>query len=131
MVVNLLLIGIAGGLGAVARYSTGLLVVKYLPEEQFPWATFTVNMIGCLFFGIIFAATETATHWDSETLTRVRMVLLTGFMGAFTTYSTYAFQSAMLMQDAKWALAFGNIAGQTLIGIVAIFAGLTLGRALF
>lgn len=131
MFLNVLLIGVAGGLGAVARYGTGLLVIRIMPEEHFPWATFTVNMVGCLFFGIIFAATDSATQWDAETLARVRMVLLTGFMGAFTTYSTFAFQSAILMQDAKWGLAFGNIAGQTVIGLIAIFAGLYLGKTVF
>lgn len=131
MLLNLLLIGIAGGLGAVARYSFGLLVIRFVPEEHFPWATFTINMVGCLLFGIIFAATEAATHWEPDTLARVRMVLLTGFMGAFTTYSTYAFQSAILLQDAKWGFALGNIAGQTIIGILTILAGLYLGKALF
>jgi len=76
-------------------------------------------------------ATDTASNWHPDTLARVRMVLLTGFMGAFTTYSTYAFQSAMLLQEAKWGLAIGNIAGQTIIGILAIFAGLYLGKAVF
>ena len=131
MLLNFLLIGFAGGLGAVARYSTGLLVIRYIPEEHFPWATFTINMIGCLLFGIIFSATEAATHWHPDTLARIRMVLLTGFMGAFTTYSTYAFQSAILLQDAKYGLALGNIAGQTIIGLLAIFLGLYLGKALF
>ena len=131
MVLNVLLIALAGGLGAVARYSTGLIVIRIIPEEHFPWATFTVNMIGCLLFGIIFSATDSATQWTPETLARIRMVLLTGFMGAFTTYSTFAFQSAILIQQDKWALAFGNIAGQTVIGILAIFAGLYLGKTVF
>jgi fluoride exporter len=131
VLLNITLIGIAGGLGAIARYSTGLLIIRYLPEEHFPWATFTINMLGCLLFGLIFAATQTTTQYDPETLARIRMVLLTGFMGAFTTYSTYAFQSAIFLQDAKYGLAIGNIAGQTIIGLLAIFAGLYLGKALF
>ncbi|MFP6616314.1 MAG: CrcB family protein [Candidatus Hydrogenedentota bacterium] len=131
MLLNLMLIAVAGGLGAVARYGTGLLVIRFVPEENFPWATFTVNMVGCLLFGIVFAAIEAATHWDPCTLARARMVLLTGFMGAFTTYSTYAFQSVLLIQDAKWGLAVGNIAGQTVIGLLAIFAGLYVGKAVF
>ena len=131
MFLNLLLIAVAGGLGAVARYGTGLLVIRFVPEENFPWATFTVNMTGCLLFGIVFSATGAATHWDPHTLARVRLVLLTGFMGAFTTYSTYAFQSVLLIQDAKWGLAIGNIAGQTVIGVFAVFAGLYVGKAVF
>ena len=131
MILNLLLIGIAGGLGSVARYGTGLLVVRLLPEEHFPWAIFTINMIGCLLFGIVFSGTEAATHWNPDTLARVRMVLLTGFLGAFTTYSTYAFQSAMLLDEAKWGLAMANITGQTVIGMLAIFAGLYVGKAVF
>jgi CrcB protein len=131
VLLNLLLIGIAGGLGAIARYSLGLLVIHYFPEEQFPWATFTVNMLGCLLFGLVFAATESITRWDPDTVARIRMVLLTGFMGAFTTYSTYAFQTATLLQEARWTPALINIAGQTVIGILAIFAGLAIAKAAF
>lgn len=130
MLINLLLIGIAGGLGAVSRFGLGLLVVRFLPEENFPWATFVVNMIGCLAFGLIFAGIELSTHWDPDTKARIRMVILTGFMGAFTTYSTYAFQSAMLLEEAKWLPALFNIAGHTSIGVFAIFTGLWIAKTI-
>ena len=131
MIINLLLIGIAGGLGAVSRFGVGLLVIRFLPEEHFPWATFVVNMLGCLLFGLIFAAIEVSTHWDPDTKARIRMVLLTGFMGAFTTYSTYAFQSAMLLEQAKWMPAILNMVGHTGAGVFLIFAGLWSGKHLF
>ena len=129
MLTNLLLIGIAGGLGAIARYGTGILVEHFLPPKEFPWATFVVNMIGCLFFGIIYAIIE-ASQWDPDTQARVRTITLVGFMGAFTTYSTFAFQSAVLLEQSKWGLALLNIAGQTSLGLVVIFAGLWLGKTL-
>lgn len=130
MLINLLLIAIAGGLGAVARYGTGLLVDRILPEEHFPWAILIINMIGCLLFGVIFTAIESSSHWDPDTKARIRMVLLIGFMGAFTTYSTFAFQSAMLLEQSRWMPAVFNIAGHTVLGISAIFAGLYLGKTI-
>ena len=131
MFINLLLIGIAGGLGAVARFGMGLLVIRFLPEEHFPWATFVINMLGCLLFGLIFAGINASSQWDPDTKARIVMVLLTGFMGAFTTYSTYAFQSAMLLEEARWMPAILNMAGHTGVGVLAIFAGLWLAKAIF
>jgi len=126
---NLLLIGIAGGLGAIARYSTGALVEHYWPKDQFPWGTFIVNMIGCLLFGLVYALTE-ASQWAPDTQERVRLFVLVGFMGAFTTYSTYAFQSAALLEESKWGLALWNIIGHTSIGLLVVFAGIWLGKTM-
>ncbi|MFP6582706.1 MAG: CrcB family protein [Candidatus Hydrogenedentota bacterium] len=125
---NWLLIGMAGGVGALARYGIGELVAKNVPEQHFPWAIFVVNMLGCAFFGLCYVLIDFNETLSPENQQRYRLILLTGFAGAFTTYSTYAFQSAMLIEEGKWTIAFLNIGGHTLIGLLAIFAGTYVGR---
>jgi fluoride exporter len=127
---NWILIGIAGGIGALTRHGIGQGIAKIVPEPQFPWATFVVNMTGCLFFGLAYVLIDDAETLNPETQQRLRLVLLTGFAGAFTTYSTYAFQSAMLLEEGKWGIAFLNIIAQTGIGLLAIFIGTYVARNL-
>jgi len=125
---RILLIALTGGLGALARYGLSGLVRRYnhlLPSgESFPWGTVTVNLVGCLIFGILAASFDRRLSINPET----RIVVLTGFMGAFTTFSTFAFESAQLMRESQWMLAAGNVALQNTVGIAALFLGLALGR---
>jgi CrcB protein len=55
-------------------------------------------------------------------------VILTGFMGAFTTFSTYAFETAQMLADDEWLRAFGNLALENIVGIIAVFLGFAIGR---
>ena len=57
-----------------------------------------------------------------------RVVILVGFMGAFTTFSSFIFDTSQLLEDSQWFLAFGNVALQNVVGLVALFAGLAFGR---
>lgn len=122
---KLLLLGVAGGLGSLARYGTGVLVERHA-TGIFPWPTFIVNMTGCLLFGAFYAFAEQRTGWGGD----VRVIVLTGFMGAFTTYSTFAYQSTELMLEKNLPLALVNIVGQNVLGIVFILLGLELGKAI-
>ena len=120
---RILLLGFAGALGALARYGLALLVQR-LNVTGFPWGTFVINMLGCLAFGFIWALAEERLFISGET----RLILLTGFMGAFTTFSTFMFESSQLMRDSEWAFVVGNVVGQNLLGLLLMFLGLTLGR---
>jgi len=123
---KLLILALAGGLGTLTRYGTGVLVSYWAKDTNFPWAIFTVNMIGCLLFGIVFSFTESKTEWPEE----IRLYALVGFMGAFTTYSTFAFQSAAFIKESQWGLALANVLSQNILGILCVFAGLYLGKIL-
>jgi CrcB protein len=92
--------------------------------HQFPWGTIAVNMTGCFLFGLIWALTEGRFAQSVQS----RLILLTGFMGAFTTFSTYAFETSQLIQNSQYVLAFANGAGQLVIGISVMLIGLALGR---
>ena len=83
-------------------------------------------MIGCLLFGLVYSALEHRLEWSGD----VRGIVLTGFLGAFTTYSTFAFNSGEMIRQSQYAMAAANIASQTLLGILLVFAGLAIGRSL-
>lgn len=123
MWLKLLIVAAGGTLGALARYGLSGLVSRWA-GAAFPWGTFAVNMIGCFCFGVIFAMSEQRLSISPQ----VRLLLLTGFLGAFTTFSTYAFESAQMMRDAQWLPAAGNLIGQTVVGLVLMLGGLKLGQ---
>lgn len=120
---KLLYLALAGGLGALSRYGLAGLVQR-LAGGSFPLGTFAVNILGCFLFGLVWGVLE---HRLGP---QFRVVVLTGFMGAFTTFSTYAFESATLMQHGQWGWALANLAGQNVLGLALLFAGLALGRAI-
>lgn len=116
---------LAGGIGALTRFSLAGLIQRW-SGSSFPLGTFVINIIGCLLFGWIWSLAEERLLISGET----RFILLTGFIGAFTTFSTFAFESSGLLRDSEWLLAAGNILGQTVLGMFAILAGMALGRFL-
>lgn len=120
---RLLLIALAGSLGALARYGLAGLVQNN-SGSSFPWGTVTVNVLGTFLFGFVWSLADERLLISAET----RLIVLTGFMGAFTTFSTFMFETGTLMQDDQWFLAVGNLAVQLVAGIVCLFLGLAAGR---
>lgn len=116
---------IAGGFGVLARFGLGGVIQRWY-GSTFPIGTFVINVLGCLLFGVIWSLAEERLVISSET----RFILLTGFMGAFTTFSTFAFETSGLMRDSEWLLAMSNVLGQTLLGLVAVVGGMAIGRLL-
>ena len=121
----LLAVALAGAVGTLMRWGIGT-AVQHLAGGAFPRGVFLINMAGCLLFGLVVALSEDK-HWLSQ---GARVVLLTGFMGAFTTFSTLAFDTALFLRDAQWGYAAANLIGQNVLGVVCVFAGLKLGQAL-
>ena len=120
---KLLLIGVAGAFGALARYLLGGLVQRYV-GATFPWGTFVVNVLGAFLFGLIWSLVEQRLVIGPE----ARIIALSGFLGAFTTFSSFMFETTMLIGAAQWSLALLNIGGQIVLGLTAMFLGLALGR---
>jgi CrcB protein len=119
-------LAVAGALGTLARFGLSGLIYR-LFGSGFPWGTIVVNVVGCFLFGIVWVLAEDRFLISGQT----RLIILTGFMGAFTTFSTFAFETAQQMRDADWLLALANIALQNVVGIVCVFLGFALGRWLF
>ena len=113
----------AGALGTLARYGVAGVVQRAL-GGAFPWGTLAVNAVGCLLFGLVWALAEERMVISGET----RAILLVGFMGAFTTFSTFAFETSAMLRDAEWSFALANVLSQNVLGIACFFAGLALGR---
>ncbi|OGP15716.1 MAG: chromosome condensation protein CrcB [Deltaproteobacteria bacterium GWA2_55_10] len=122
---KLILIAAAGAAGTLARYFLGGLVQR-LYGGAFPWGTFAVNMSGTFLFGFVWALAEERLVISGE----ARAIILVGFMGAFTTFSTFMFETGELLRDSEFALAFGNLALQNIVGVVFLILGLAAGRLL-
>ena len=83
-----------------------------------------VNLSGCFVFGILWALAVERFNIGGE----LRIIVLLGFMGAFTTFSSFVFESMELLKDSEWLLAGLNIIGQNVLGLVGLYLGSTLGR---
>ncbi|NJD26880.1 MAG: fluoride efflux transporter CrcB [Chloroflexi bacterium] len=121
----ILLIALGGAAGAVARYAMDVTIATRL-DGAFPWGTFAVNLTGSFALGLLFALVVEREVLPAAT----RGPLLIGFLGAFTTFSTLMLESWRLWEDGAVMLALGNLVGSMVLGVVALVAGLALGRAL-
>jgi CrcB protein len=118
-------IAVAGALGALARYGVGGWISRR-NNSAFPWETFVVNITGAFLLGFIFtAATE---RWSVAPWIRSGMTI--GFLGAYTTFSTLMFETYRLSEDRAHMLAALNVLGSCAAGMVAVYLGVVLGRAL-
>jgi CrcB protein len=117
------LIALTGALGALARYGLGGYVQSRFPSS-FPWGTFAVNIVGSFLFGLIWALAEDRLFLSHET----RVIILTGFMGSFTTFSTFMFESGSLAREGHWLFFTANLVGQCAVGLAALFLGIATAR---
>jgi CrcB protein len=113
-----------GALGALSRYLVDR-AIEQRSEAVFPWATFTVNLTGCLLFGLLTGAV--VDRYDAPAWLRVGLVM--GFVGGYTTFSTYAAEALDLAEERKLVVALVYAAGSIVVGMAAVFVGLRLGRA--
>lgn len=125
MLTKILYLSVGGAAGTLSRYWLSG-VAQRLAGGAFPVGTFAVNMLGCLLFGAVWGLLETRLLPGSE----VRLLVLTGFMGAFTTFSTYMFETAELVKHHQLLLTLLNVVGQSVVGLVLVLAGIALGRLL-
>jgi CrcB protein len=120
----LFLIALGGGAGSVLRYLLGGRVQHFAPHG-FPVGTLTVNVLGCLFIGILtrmFLNMETPGEW--------RGLLVVGFCGGFTTFSTFSIETVGLIEGGEYARAATYVAGSVLLCIMATFAGMAAAGAI-
>jgi fluoride exporter len=118
-------IGIAGALGALARYGIDGLVSRRLPSH-FPWGTFVVNVSGAFVLGFLMTLmTEQLT-----TASWLRSALTIGLLGAYTTFSTFSYETYRLLEDGAVGLAAANVLGSVTAGLFAVYLGVVAARAL-
>jgi CrcB protein len=120
---QLLWISVGGALGALGRYGVSGFV-QNRTGAAFPWGTLAANLLGCFIFGLAWTLAEKHLPVGGH----ARMAIFVGFLGAFTTFSTFAFESEALMRDAEWMLFMGNVALQNFGGIALIIIGMKIGK---
>ena len=122
---QLLAVAAGGAAGAVMRWLMAA-GIQRMAGGAFPWGTFAVNALGSFLLGFLFV-------WLIERSTAselLRLALTVGFLGAFTTFSTYSLESVRLLQEGAFSLAFGNIAGQVIACLFLTWLGVQLARTL-
>ncbi len=122
---TLVLIAIGGAFGSVARYLVDGWVLDRV-GTGFPFGTLAVNLSGAFVLGLLAALTIDRSILPAE----IRAPVMIGFLGAYTTFSTLMLESWRLVEDGQAALGTMNLLGSAALGIVAVVAGLTLGRAI-
>lgn len=122
---KIILLFCAGGFGSLSRYLLSGVFQRTI-NISFPIGTYLVNVIGCFMFGLIWAYAQDRLSLSPD----FRAIILTGFMGAFTTFSTFIFESAALLDSTQWPYFLLNVVGQIITGIILLKLGLSLGRIL-
>lgn len=123
MIKHIILVGLGGGLGSIARYICQRWMLIVYPHS-FPFGTFAVNIIGCLligiFWGITFRSFETNESW--------KLFLMTGICGGFTTFSAFTLEGIGLIREQKTGLFLLYLGGSVIVGLLATFIGMKIIR---
>ena len=122
-----LLVGVGGFAGAIARFLVAR-GVGALGATRFPLATFLINVSGSFALGILGALVAQKVSPGSDAM---RLALGVGFLGAFTTFSTFELETHLLLENGSWLLATAYVVGSVFVGLIALRAGIVLGRAWF
>jgi CrcB protein len=117
-----LVIGLGGFLGANARYVLGGRITRWWGSE-FPWGTFVINVSGSFLLGVLMAALNTRPLASPQ----YRLFFAVGFLGAYTTFSTFSYETLRLMQDQSVGAALWNITGSIILGLVGVSLGIFCG----
>lgn len=118
-------VAVAGALGALARYGLGGWLANRFPSS-FPVETLVINVSGSLVLGFLFVLlTERFLPHPA-----LRTALTVGFLGAYTTFSTFSLETFHLIEDGAVGLALGNVLASVAAGLAAVYLGVVVGRAL-
>jgi len=117
--------GAGGFAGAATRHLVGIAVYRYLPGS-FPYATFFINVSGCLAIGFLAVLAD-----ERFTLGPLaRLFWMTGVLGGYTTFSTFGYETIVLLRQGSVVPAAVNVAGQVVLGLAAFVAGAAAARTL-
>src|SRR5438045_5453660 len=119
---QILIVALGGGLGSVLRYKLGGFALHHTEAWNFPVSTFSVNVIGCFVIGVLAALVE---HHDLFSPS-VRLLLFTGLLGGFTTFSAFGYESLYLLRRGLNGIAFSYVLTSVICGIAAVFVGLKM-----
>jgi fluoride exporter len=118
-----LMVGIGGFLGAIARFWVGGFISTKI-GTRFPYGTFFINCTGSFLIGFIITLLAERTHWSPNW----RYLIPVGFIGAYTTFSTFEYETFRVMQEGELFMALLNVLLSVLVGFVAVWLGVIAGR---
>jgi CrcB protein len=125
MIQRLFFLALAGALGTLARFLI-IELVKSKATASLPLGTLVVNMTGCFMAGLFLEYAETRLHPNHD----LRVVVMVGFMGAFTTFSSVIVDTAGLIKKADWLAVHLNLLVENSVGLLSLFGGFTAAKAL-
>ncbi len=117
MIKDIVLVGIGSCLGGICRYLISLFIGH--PQSGFPWGTFVVNIIGCLLIGVLWGVTSRFQNFAQA----FSLLLVVGFCGGFTTFSTFSKEGLAMLQTNSYMLFTSYILGSVVLGIAAVALG--------
>lgn len=121
---KILAIAIGGAIGTLARFGMGTLLARLMERTGFPWATMTVNLVGCFLIGYLNGLFIERVLVTPE----IRLALLIGFLGGFTTFSSFGWETISFLRDGQYLMAGVNIAANNVIGLLLVLIGYVLGH---
>jgi CrcB protein len=121
----MLLVGAGGFIGSIGRYLFGGWVHRLLPFATFPFGTLVVNVSGCFLIGLLAGLSDSRQLFGPD----VRVFLLIGVLGGFTTFSSFAYETLALARDAEFFRALANIGAQVVLSLAGAWLGYALVRA--
>lgn len=116
---KVLLVGIGGFLGSIARYLMSGYVQQWSRSISFPYGTLAVNLLGCLIIGFLAQLADARGVFSAES----RAFVFVGILGGFTTFSSFGNETMNLLRDGEALLAFANVAVHIVVGLAAVWLG--------
>ena len=120
--INAVVVGSGGFLGALARYGLSGLVQRQVPLATFPYGTLVVNLVGCLVIGVTAGLVESRQLFGPE----FRVFALIGVLGGFTTFSTFGHETVAMIRDDEFLRAAANVGLHVLLGLALVWLGYAL-----
>ena len=121
---NILIIGVGGFVGAISRYGMALWIGQRW-GRSFPLGTFVVNVSGSFLIGLLMTLIADRFTMNPQW----RLLLVVGFLGAYTTFSTFEYETGAMLKDGEWAFAMLNIVLSVVVGFVALKLGEAIAKA--
>ena len=119
---NILLVGAGGFIGSIARYLLSGWVLHHTLGGKFPWSTFVVNVLGCLLIGVLSGMIERLEWFTPQT----RLLLLTGLLGGFTTFSAFGLETVFLLRRGEVLIAVAYALSSVAVCVTAVWVGLRM-----
>jgi CrcB protein len=118
-------VGLGGFIGAIARFWLGAYISNRL-GTRFPYGTFVINITGSFLIGLTITLLAERTHWNPNW----RYLIPIGFIGAYTTFSTFEYETMRSIQDGEFVIAFLNVSLSLVVGFISVWGGVVTGRML-